>query len=198
MKYGKIQGSTYELIVSATALINAYKAVTVIDGDTATEVVKIGVANGTTRIIGITTYNLSGQGFITIKGIVKNIPGLDTTISSMGATVYATTTGDLTLTTTDRIIGYVISLNGNGSIFVDPQYVPNSNQNFQYLPLNVSTNGQTTFNMGITIPTPANTIFMVNGGKQEYTYDYTITGTNLTWLNTNFTLATSDRIELYY
>lgn len=64
--------------------------------------------------------------------------------------------------------------------------------------LTVTVNGQTVFTLS-TIPENVNiSQLMINGCKQTYGTDYTIVGTTVTWLNTNFTLATTDRVEIYY
>lgn len=64
--------------------------------------------------------------------------------------------------------------------------------------LSITVNGQTVFALS-TIPENVNiSILTVNGQKQTYGVDYTIAGTVLTWLNTSFTLSTSDRMEIYY
>ena len=64
--------------------------------------------------------------------------------------------------------------------------------------LTITVNNQTVFNLSMTPENVNLTQLMINGQKQTYGIDYTIAGTVLTWLNTSFRLATTDRMEIYY
>ena len=62
----------------------------------------------------------------------------------------------------------------------------------------ITSNGQTVFAL-TALPENVNTSKLyINGARQKFGTDYTIAGTVLTWLNTNFTLKTSDVLEVYY
>ena len=61
-------------------------------------------------------------------------------------------------------------------------------------------NGQTSF-IGLlssVVPIGVFPILEVNGQMQIQGFDYIITGLNLTWLNNDFTLETTDILVLYY
>ena len=63
-----------------------------------------------------------------------------------------------------------------------------------------STSGQTIFNV---LPTPPvnndKTKFYVNGVKQQYNSDYTITGgTDVIWVTTKHTIETTDELQIIY
>lgn len=62
----------------------------------------------------------------------------------------------------------------------------------------VGTNGQVNFILS-QVPTQSTSIIMiVNGIKQTQVVDYTISGKLITFLNTDFTLKTTDIIDFYY
>ena len=64
--------------------------------------------------------------------------------------------------------------------------------------LTIASNGQTVFAIS-QLPINQNTSKLeLNGAKQKYGIDYTIAGTVLTWISPQFTLRTSDTLELYY
>jgi hypothetical protein len=52
-----------------------------------------------------------------------------------------------------------------------------------------------------TLPTapidPSTIQFFVNGAKQRYGADYTVTGTVIAWVSTDLILSTTDTIEVY-
>lgn len=61
-----------------------------------------------------------------------------------------------------------------------------------------STNGQVLFTL-LQAPSPSvQTLVSVGGQVQEYGVDYTISGTTLTWLNSDFQLSITDRIIIYF
>lgn len=85
-------------------------------------------------------------------------------------------------------------------IFVDPLTSGSSptNPTSNSYDLTVTTDGQTTFAL---TPAPANAAavrLFVNGVKYFPTSDFTISGSNLTWLDNLFTLKTSDHLEVVY
>ncbi len=62
----------------------------------------------------------------------------------------------------------------------------------------VLTNGQTSFTL-TNEPLDSTTVMMfVNGFKQIYGIDYTGSGQTITWLNTDYTLETTDKVEFWY
>lgn len=66
--------------------------------------------------------------------------------------------------------------------------------------LTVTFNGQTNFALS-TIPGNVNvSVLLVNGLQQAFGLDYTIPAmsTTLTYLNRNYILETTDRVEIYY
>lgn len=64
--------------------------------------------------------------------------------------------------------------------------------------LTIASNGQTVFAIS-QLPINVNTSKLeLNGAKQRYGIDYTIAGTVLTWISSQFILRTSDTLELYY
>ncbi len=65
--------------------------------------------------------------------------------------------------------------------------------------ITVSFNGQVNFvdNLPYTLLAAGKTHLLVNGNKQVYGYDYTISGRTLVWANADFSLETTDRVELF-
>lgn len=66
--------------------------------------------------------------------------------------------------------------------------------------LPVTLAGQTSFTIAAAPNLAFEPILFVNGAEQRRGVgeDYTISGTTLTWLDNDFTLATTDTLELYY
>lgn len=63
--------------------------------------------------------------------------------------------------------------------------------------LSVTSNGQTSFTLSSAPATANLTQLYVNGVKQAYTTDFTVSSTTLTW-NDPFTLKTTDFVEAIY
>lgn len=59
-------------------------------------------------------------------------------------------------------------------------------------------NLQENFLLDVAIDPSVVPILFVNGQSQEYGLDYTIEILNLKWLNKDFTLETTDLLEIYY
>lgn len=64
--------------------------------------------------------------------------------------------------------------------------------------LTIASNGQTVFAISQLPISLSSSKLELNGAKQKYSIDYTIVGTVLTWISPQFTLRTSDTLELYY
>ena len=62
-------------------------------------------------------------------------------------------------------------------------------------PLTYAASGS--YTLPIAPADPASVQLFVNGAKQHYGPDYTITGTVLAWISPSFTLTTTDTIEAY-
>ena len=64
----------------------------------------------------------------------------------------------------------------------------------------VSSNGQTLFSNALPyIPTtPSSLILTVNGVRQTYSTDFTISGRNINWVSTDFTLETTDTVVVSF
>ena len=77
----------------------------------------------------------------------------------------------------------------NGISIVIPDY--NVEQTF------TPTIGQTVFTLSQTSAGRRILVF-VNGQEQLQGTDYTVSGNTLTWLNTDFSLDTIDRLTIYY
>jgi hypothetical protein len=64
--------------------------------------------------------------------------------------------------------------------------------------ITVLSNGQTSFTLS-NEPIDSTTVMMfINGFKQIYGIDYTGSGQVITWLNTDYTLETTDKVEFWY
>lgn len=63
--------------------------------------------------------------------------------------------------------------------------------------LPVNTNGQVVFTLS-QIPSVNSVIMFVNGVKQAESIDYTVSGGNITFLNADFSLTTTDVVDFYY
>jgi len=64
--------------------------------------------------------------------------------------------------------------------------------------ITVLSNGQTSFTL-TNAPIDSTTVMMfINGFKQIYGTDYTGSGQTITWLNTDYTLETTDKVEFWY
>lgn len=66
--------------------------------------------------------------------------------------------------------------------------------------LTVTADGQTAFTLGHSVA-PADVskvVFLVNGIRYQYTTDFTVSGTDLTWNNNSCTLETSDSVMVEY
>lgn len=64
--------------------------------------------------------------------------------------------------------------------------------------ITVLSNGQTSFTL-TNDPIDSTTVMMfINGFKQIYGTDYTGSGQTITWLNTDYTLETTDKVEFWY
>lgn len=59
-------------------------------------------------------------------------------------------------------------------------------------------NGQTIFILSKTYEVGGFVQFFVNGIKYDLTVDFTISGTTVTWLDTPFTLTTTDLVSIHY
>lgn len=64
--------------------------------------------------------------------------------------------------------------------------------------LPVTSNGQTTFILSSLPSTDGVVMMYVNGDKQQLTIDYTVSGTNVTWTDSSFTLIIGDVVEFWY
>ena len=62
----------------------------------------------------------------------------------------------------------------------------------------IASNGQTVFALSALPENINSSKLYINGARQQFGIDYTIAGTVLTWLNTSFTLRTSDVLEVFY
>ena len=80
---------------------------------------------------------------------------------------------------------------GNGS-------TTSPNMTYQEADLPVSVLGQSSFTLPIVPPNPASTMLIINGNVAEYGVDYSITGTNLQWISTDYILADTDKIRFLY
>jgi len=60
-----------------------------------------------------------GDSSYILKRGARTIPAFDTTLAAVGDPVYSNSAGQLTLTPSDRIIGTVLTLNVNGTIYVN-------------------------------------------------------------------------------
>lgn len=58
--------------------------------------------------------------------------------------------------------------------------------------------GQLTFILSVNPTDPISLSLHVNGIEAQETTDYTVSGTNLTWLDTDFSFVTSDRVVIQY
>lgn len=67
----------------------------------------------------------------------------------------------------------------------------------EYFELTITYDGQTVFTMPYTPKSTQSVILQVNGIGYSLTNDYTISGTTLTWLNSEFVLQTTDSLEVY-
>jgi hypothetical protein len=62
----------------------------------------------------------------------------------------------------------------------------------------ISTNGQTSITLGSS-PSKGSAVEMfVNGNKENYGADYTVSGLTVTWISTDFSLQTTDVVEFWY
>jgi hypothetical protein len=62
----------------------------------------------------------------------------------------------------------------------------------------VTSYAQTTFVLSQTPNLLVKPIMMINGNEQRMGTDYDIVGNILTWLSLDFSLETSDKIDVYY
>lgn len=62
----------------------------------------------------------------------------------------------------------------------------------------ISANGQTAITLSQTPKDTNDVVLIVNGIQCTLTTDYTISGTTLTWLDTDFTLETTDEVRIEY
>lgn len=62
----------------------------------------------------------------------------------------------------------------------------------------IATNGQTAITLSQTPKDANDVVLIVNGIQYALTTDYTISGTTLTWLDTDFTLETTDKVSVEY
>lgn len=105
--------------------------------------------------------------------------------------------GSTLIAITDRHAGQDIILTWNTSTLDFDVTTPTATS--FYINITVGSNGQTSFVdiLPYTISNPSETQLFVNGIKQSYGVDYTIATRSLTWLNYDFTLSTTDKVELY-
>lgn len=59
------------------------------------------------------------------------------------------------------------------------------------------TNGQTVFTLSDTPLDGTAVLLFINGSKQQYSSNYTVSGTTLTWTN-SFSLVVADKVEVWY
>ncbi len=59
-------------------------------------------------------------------------------------------------------------------------------------------NGQTVFTLAATPLVPSTVGFYVNGVKYQFTKDFTVLANVVTWLNTDFTMAVGDNVDVAY
>ena len=78
-----------------------------------------------------------------------------------------------------------------------PQYLQDSDRISWVTEGFTPTTGQTVFTLGST-PTPESVVFIVNGVSYVPTVDYTVSGVTVTWLDTDFTLETTDEVVITY
>lgn len=82
------------------------------------------------------------------------------------------------------------------------EFDPSSPTNHQHVAetIAVTSNGQTGFALSQTPKDVADVVMTVNGVRYEYGggKDYTISGSTVTWLDTDFTLATTDEVIFTY
>lgn len=82
-----------------------------------------------------------------------------------------------------------ITLNGNSQVNGEKRDL-----------ITVITNGQTSFINALSYTSifPNNSLLIINGQVQIYGVDYTISNRKLTWISTDFSLKTTDKIYLIY
>ncbi len=82
------------------------------------------------------------------------------------------------------------------------EFDPSSPTNHQHITetVAVTSNGQTGFALSQTPKDAADVIMTINGVEYEYGVgkDYTISGSTVTWLDNDFTLATTDEVRFSY
>src|SRR5258706_4319887 len=59
-------------------------------------------------------------------------------------------------------------------------------------------NGQTVFTLAAAPVAPSTVGFYVNGVKYQFTTDFTVAANVVTWLNTDFTMAVGDNVDVAY
>lgn len=69
---------------------------------------------------------------------------------------------------------------------------------YQSVRLPVAVDGQTVFVLPGAVRDLATSFLFVNGQKRYYPQDFQVVGTNLTWLDTDFSLRTTFEIDFYY
>lgn len=74
---------------------------------------------------------------------------------------------------------------------------PNSHQHIVEEIL-ITTNNQSAFSISNQPKDPTDLVLKVNGVTYIRNVDYTVSGTNLVWLNTDFTLQTTDALTVEY
>lgn len=97
----------------------------------------------------------------------------------------------------DKDDGKAYLKNKNGSL--SPFVAGSDNSGYETLKkFNITIDGQVDFVLDTLINPITRPLLLVNGQSQEYGLDYTVTGLNLKWLNKDFTLETTDTLEIYY
>lgn len=64
--------------------------------------------------------------------------------------------------------------------------------------LDVAEDGQTSFTLPAVPASYSKTLLFVNGDKRIFGRDYNIIGTELTWIDEDYPLGTTDEVEFYY
>jgi hypothetical protein len=131
------------------------------------------------------TTGLAGVNF-TSNHVVTDGTDFQTAISALDAFFGNVTTADLN------------KLHDITSTAAQIDASVNSAHNNVHDYLTVGSNGQTSFTLAFT-PKNANAVaFYVNGAVQAKATDFTISGTTLTWISTDFALATTDKLLAIY
>lgn len=97
----------------------------------------------------------------------------------------------------DKDDGKAYLKNKNGTL--SPFVAGSDNSGYETLKkLNITVDGQVNFLLDTLINPITKPLLLVNGQSQEYGLDYKVIGLNLTWLNKDFALETTDLLEIYY